>query len=295
MTNPLGPKFDQAPPSIQGPYSVPFPERLPRKRNRMPLFAGLIGLVLTVGTAAVLWPWSAEGDSAAATAAEFTPTAHDHDPSTRIAGVVHKDFPAGVHVLATQRVAYTQSPPFGGPHDASWAPCTGVVYKQAIRSENAVHSLEHGAVWITYNPSSLDADSQAILRNEVVGKPYMLISPYPGLDTPVSLQSWGHQLKLSDPRDPRITQFIVALRQNQYTYPEVGASCDNPTIDPNSPPAFDASAPGPDAVPETQSLTTAPTVAPEPPPPAPEPPPAPLDPPPPPPDAPPPPDPAAVP
>jgi hypothetical protein len=78
-----------------------------------------------------------------------------------------------------------------------------------------------------------------------------MMSPYPGLDQPISLQSWGHELKLADPNDPRIDQFISSLRQNQYTYPEVGASCDalGPGyFDPDNPPPFDASPPPPDAV-----------------------------------------------
>ena len=54
----------------------------------------------------------------------------------------------------------------------------------------------------------------------------MVMSPYPGLDSPVSLQSWGHQLKVGDVNDPRIDEFISSLKQNQYTHPEVGASCD---------------------------------------------------------------------
>ncbi|MDT7678275.1 MAG: hypothetical protein QOD82_6177, partial [Pseudonocardiales bacterium] len=70
---------------------------------------------------------------------------------------------------------------------------------------------------------------------------------------PISLQSWGHQLKVVDAADPRIDQFIQALRRNQYAYPEVGASCDalGPgQFDPSNPPPFDPSPPGPGAVPE---------------------------------------------
>ena len=37
-----------------------------------------------------------------------------------------------------------------------------------------------------------------VLTGKVQNQPYMVMSPYPGLDQPISLQSWGHQLKLSD-------------------------------------------------------------------------------------------------
>jgi hypothetical protein len=185
--------------------------------------------------------------------APFTPTAANQDPSKSIPGVITASFPAGQHVAPTQRVAYTHFPPFGGAHDYNWAACNGVVYPTAVRSENMVHSLEHGAVWIAYDPARVNGEPLNALRSKVEGKPYTLMSPYPGLDQPVSLQSWGHQLKVSDTADPRIDQFIQALRRNQYAYPEVGASCDalGPgQFDPANPPAFEASPPGPGAVPE---------------------------------------------
>lgn len=179
----------------------------------------------------------------------FTPSAERQDPSDQIDGVVKKDYPAGLHIGPDQRVAYDQTPAFGGPHDSSWATCTGVVYDEAIRTENAVHSLEHGAVWITYNPDKVDGAGVDTLKSKVEGKPYTLMSPYPGLDSAVSLQSWGHQLKLESVEDQRINQFITALRLNAYTYPEVGADCSTIAFDTDNPPPFDPTPPGPDAVP----------------------------------------------
>ncbi|MBF6172396.1 DUF3105 domain-containing protein [Nocardia blacklockiae] len=186
---------------------------------------------------------------AKADAEKFTPTAENKDPSAQISGVVTKDYPAGLHVGPTQRVAYEQSPPMGGPHDASWANCTGVVYSKPIRTENAVHSLEHGAIWIAYNPDKLDGSAVDTLKEKVQGKPAMLMSPYPGIDPPIALQAWGHQLRLDSADDKRVGEFVTALRLNQYTYPEVGADCANPTFDTENPPPFDPAPPGPDAVP----------------------------------------------
>ncbi|MFF5035673.1 DUF3105 domain-containing protein [Nocardia salmonicida] len=184
-------------------------------------------------------------------AKRYVPGSSQPDPSDLIDGVTKQEYPAGSHVRATQRVAYDQAPPFGGPHDQSWATCTGEVYTSPIRSENAVHSLEHGAIWITYNADRLDAEDIATLRAEVDGKPYMFMSPYPNLDSPVALQSWGHQLELDSADDPRIRRFVTALRQNPNTHPEPGASCatSGGGFDPDAPPPFDPSPPGPDAVP----------------------------------------------
>ncbi|MFR9753432.1 DUF3105 domain-containing protein [Nocardia sp. 004] len=180
---------------------------------------------------------------------KYTPSAQQKDPSDGITGVVKQEYPAGLHVGPDQRVAYDQAPPFGGPHDQSWATCTGTVYDTPIRAENAVHSLEHGAIWITYNPDLVDAEAIATLRAKVENKPYTMMSPYPGQDNAVSLQSWGHQLKLDSPDDKRVGQFITALRQNPYTHPEVGADCSTIVFDTDNPPPFDPAPPGPDAVP----------------------------------------------
>ncbi|WP_214371095.1 DUF3105 domain-containing protein [Pseudonocardia sp. H11422] len=182
-----------------------------------------------------------ENSARAEALAPFTPTADNRDPSTQIEGVQTVDFVGGQHVTAEQQVAYTHNPPMGGAHDYAWAACNGVVYPQAVRSENLVHSLEHGAVWITYNPDQVTGEALATLRAKVDGQPYMVMSPYPGLDQPISLQSWGHQLKLGDANDVRIDQFVQALRRNQYTHPEPGASCNE--IGPGNfvqddPPAF---------------------------------------------------------
>jgi hypothetical protein len=178
--------------------------------------------------------------------AAFTPTDSNQDPSTQLQGIQIIKYAGGQHVTPDQRVAYTHSPPFGGAHDGYWAACTGVVYPNPVRQENLVHDLEHGAVWIAYNPDQISGAALSTLQDKVNGQPYTVMSPYPGLDQPISLQSWGHQLKLASADDPRIDQFISALRLNKYQYPEVGASCQalGPgQFDQDNPPAFQPTPP----------------------------------------------------
>lgn len=173
--------------------------------------------------------------------APFTPTAENPDPARDIEGVVVETYQGGGHVAREQQVAYTQSPPFGGTHDQFWAACNGIVYAQEVRSENMVHSLEHGAIWITYDPDQLDDAGVEALANRVAGEPFMVMTPYPDLETPFSLQAWGHQLMLSDPNDVRIDQFIQGLRRNQYTVPEPNGTCNVQSaqqFDENNPPPF---------------------------------------------------------
>jgi hypothetical protein len=144
-----------------------------------------------------------------------------------IAGVTSVEYEAGQHVATP--VEYAESPPIGGEHDLQWADCTGTVYDVDIRHENAVHSLEHGAVWITYDPDALSEDQIATLA-DVADESGRMMSPYEGLDSPVSLQSWGHQLKVDSVDDPRIEQFADFLTRNPDEHPEVGATCENPAF-----------------------------------------------------------------
>jgi hypothetical protein len=143
-----------------------------------------------------------------------------------IAGITTAEYEAGQHVQTT--VTYAESPPVGGEHDPVWADCTGTVYDVDIRHENAVHSLEHGAVWITYNPDEVSDKDIETLAALVDGESGRMLSPYAGLDSPISLQSWNHQLKVDSADDPRIKQFADFLTRNPDFHPEVGASCENP-------------------------------------------------------------------
>jgi hypothetical protein len=181
---------------------------------------------------------------------EFSPSEDNKDPSKDIDGVVVTEY-EGLHANPGQRVAYEVFPPDGGRHDQVWANCNGAVYPDPVRNEHMVHALEHGAVWIAYDPEQLSEDERGPLVDRVDGTPFMMLSPYPDLDEPISLQAWGHRLALSDPDDERIDQFIAALRTNQYTAPEPGARCDSEGtgFDQQNPPPLETAPPGPDAAP----------------------------------------------
>ncbi len=66
--------------------------------------------------------------------------------------------------------------------------------------------LEHGAVWITYNPKTATAADITKLKSLVNGVDRMALSPYAGLKTPISLQSWDYQLFVNRRRDPRVSE-----------------------------------------------------------------------------------------
>ena len=120
----------------------------------------------------------------------------------------------------TEPVTYAQSPPVGGNHNPTWLNCG--VYTSPVPDELAVHSLEHGAVWVTYRPDLPAAQVEKLTKE--VPDTYMVVSPRDGLPGPVVASAWGTQLVLTGVDDPRLAEFITAYRQGPQT-PEPGAAC----------------------------------------------------------------------
>lgn len=118
-------------------------------------------------------------------------------------------------------VTYPQIPPVGGPHNARWQNCG--IYNEPIQNEYAVHSLEHGAVWITYQPN-LSATEIEQLRGVARGQPFVLLTPYPDLPSKVVASAWSTQLKLDSADDPRLAAFVDKYEQGPQS-PEPGATC----------------------------------------------------------------------
>ena len=118
-------------------------------------------------------------------------------------------------------VTYPQQPGVGGNHSATWTNCG--VYTEPISEQRAVHSLEHGAVWLTYNPA-LPAAEVTELTDLAQGKPYVLLSPDKEQKAPVTATAWGAQLAVQEASDSRVTAFIAAYAQSPKA-PEPGAPC----------------------------------------------------------------------
>ena len=177
------------------------------KRNRRIAIwssvAGGVAVVVLLIVSIVLTPqpasYSAGGDGAA------------------IEGVETFDNVSG-HVEGT--VDYPQTPPAGGEHNQVWLNCG--VYEQPVPNENAVHSMEHGALWVTYDPG-LDGAELSALRAKLPST-YVVLSPFEGLPSPIVLSGWNTQLRIDDADDPRIAQFFEEYWKSQDV-PEPGAAC----------------------------------------------------------------------
>ena len=227
-------------------------KRADRRRNLITI--GAIAAVVAVIIGGVAWYAASRGSGASA---EVIPpgvsgtttvqaAAHQAPNTSGIPGVVEyvtTGWPAtshngpAAHALAhdhvTGPVTYSVTPPVGGQHNATWMNCG--IYDQPVPSERAVHNLEHGAVWITYQPSlppsqvsQLRAlvDKQTMVPSaEGAASRYMDLSPYPGLPAPIVVSSWGFQLKLSSPTDSRLQQFVNKFRASATYTPEYGGAC----------------------------------------------------------------------
>jgi Protein of unknown function (DUF3105) len=141
----------------------------------------------------------------------------DESPPAGLGDVVTYTDLDRAHVAG--EVNYPQSPPVGGAHDPIWLNCG--VYDRPVREENAVHSLEHGAVWITYQPG-LSADEIDRLAAKLPEKG--ILSPFDDQDAPVVVTVWGAQLALDGPEDPRLDLFIQEYGDGADA-PEPTAAC----------------------------------------------------------------------
>ncbi|MDD7961645.1 DUF3105 domain-containing protein [Microbacterium thalli] len=118
-------------------------------------------------------------------------------------------------------VTYEQTPPAGGEHNPIWLNCG--VYTEPQANENAVHSLEHGAIWITYDPEVV-SEAEVEKLQGYMPSTYALLSPYPGMDTPIAVSAWNAQLKVDSADDERIEEFFTEYWRSQNA-PEPNAIC----------------------------------------------------------------------
>jgi hypothetical protein len=129
------------------------------------------------------------------------------------------EVPSALHVQGP--ISYSRVPPAGGNHAPVWQNCG--YYDAFIPTEQAVHSQEHGAVWITYHPN-LPRDQVNALAQMARSQSFVLVSPFPNLDAPIVASAWGRQQRIASARDPALAEFVRMFRNGSQT-PEPGAPC----------------------------------------------------------------------
>ncbi len=185
-------------------------EQARRERRSRVVIVGGAGALVAAVASGVIW---------AVAAAPASPGSASPGSPLSISGLRSFSGLSRDHTDAT--VSYPQTPPAGGAHAASWQNCGW--YDAPVASENAVHSLEHSAVWITYSPDLNTAD-RAGLRSELGGKDYVLASPFSALPGPVVASAWGEQVVLDGVSDPRLNEFVDAFA-GASTAPEPRGEC----------------------------------------------------------------------
>ena len=128
-----------------------------------------------------------------------------------------EQFPSegNAHVSSGTQVQYNTSPPTSGPHYDSPASAGFYEAGNAPAAGNLVHSLEHGAVVIYYDPSALSADQEQHLRSltqqytgtwaSVIAVPTSAAN----VESPVVLTAWRHRLRLDGYDAATVEAFIA--------------------------------------------------------------------------------------
>lgn len=137
-----------------------------------------------------------------------------------IEGVVVEDGQTNSHV---EDPVYEADPPSGGDHLAIWLNCD--VYEIEVPAGNAVHSLEHGVIWIAHDPDLADDELDALRAVHDSRPDRIIVSPYDGLPAPVVAVAWERRLELDAADDPRLGEFVDAFVNGSQS-PEPGAPCD---------------------------------------------------------------------
>lgn len=129
-------------------------------------------------------------------------------------------YPAAGNSLVNGEIEYDRAPPTNGRHSPMWQNCG--FYSEPVDEETAVHSMDHGVVWITYRPD-LPADQIAALRS-YGNEEYVIVSPYPDLPAPVVATAWRNQIYLEGANDPRLREFVDEFRISEIS-PLSGNRC----------------------------------------------------------------------
>ena len=117
------------------------------------------------------------------------------------------------HVASGTQVDYSTNPPTSGPHYGS--PAQPGFYTETPPLGNLVHSLEHGAVVIYYDPAALTPEAEASLRafarNHQDSWAAVIVAPNPN-ENPESayvLTAWRTMLRM-DSYDAEVVRAFLA-------------------------------------------------------------------------------------
>ncbi len=112
------------------------------------------------------------------------------------------------HLQQGTPIHYSTNPPAEGNHYPNPQPAG--IYPTPPPDGNLVHSLEHGAVILWYNPkklSSAQIDKLKSIYNKAPGDKDIMVARI-SMDVPVAVTSWGRILKLMTIDEKAIDAFF---------------------------------------------------------------------------------------
>ncbi len=127
-------------------------------------------------------------------------------------------FPTSNHVPDGSLGPNPPLTPAGGPHYVQ--PLRAGIYEQQIPDGNAIHSLEHGMVWISYQPDEVTAPTFETI--EGIASDFgrdVILSPRVENSSPIIVVSWGRRLVMEDVDEQLVRDFITTNRNRS---PEPG-------------------------------------------------------------------------
>jgi Protein of unknown function (DUF3105) len=116
----------------------------------------------------------------------------------------------GVNEHVSGPVDYESTPPTHGPHASGPAACG--VHSEPIPDENMVHSLEHGAVGLLYEPSLAIEEVRTLedIAGSYSGRVFS--APYSDMPTPIAVTSWGEMMRLDSLDAGAVREYIETFR-----------------------------------------------------------------------------------
>lgn len=104
--------------------------------------------------------------------------------------------------------AYKTNPPVSGPHDGE--PADWGYYDQELPDIKAIHNLEHGGIWVSYQPEVLSNEQKEELKK--LAKKYdqrLIVSPRAENDSKIAIASWRRSEKADSLNLDIVNQFLT--------------------------------------------------------------------------------------
>ncbi|OGC45928.1 hypothetical protein A3F07_03925 [candidate division WWE3 bacterium RIFCSPHIGHO2_12_FULL_38_15] len=117
---------------------------------------------------------------------------------------------AGRNHIPRGQLMAVSDPPTSGDHYGDGVAGPGI-HDDIVDDGLMVHSLEHGAVSLNYDPEKLSEDQvnqlKDIFNNSFKGKKMMM--PRKNMSSPIIMVSWGQMLKLDSIDEVKMVEFMM--------------------------------------------------------------------------------------